>query len=321
VVVPVFDGAAFLPDCLASVREQTHPPAEVLVVDDGSGDGSRELATELLADLPGGRLLTHPGGANLGVSRTRALGVAEATGDLVAFLDADDAWEPGKLAKQVEALEAQPECVLCHTGAAFVGELDGVDVAAMEEAQAGLAPAGAPYGLLERERPLRNNPVVNSSVLARRAALEGLRFGTPQLFQYEDFLLWLLLAERGSFLHLPERLTRYRVHADSATARCLAEPLRFHYSRIELCLCLLALATDERSLAAAKAELGATLAEAGGVYAGEGGATAVAVDGLEDQVWRERAAQLERELAAVRGSRTWRLKERVDAVLRGLNLR
>lgn len=91
VIVPVRDGARYLAEALASVLAQTAPPAEIVVVDDGSRDGSGALA----AAIPGVTVLTA-GGAGAGPARN--LGVAATAAPLLAFLDADDVWAPTTLA-------------------------------------------------------------------------------------------------------------------------------------------------------------------------------------------------------------------------------
>ncbi|MBK6561815.1 glycosyltransferase family A protein [Candidatus Amarobacter glycogenicus] len=109
VIIPVHNGAHFLPDSLASVFAQEYRPIEVIVADDGSTDGSAEVAES----FPGVRCLRLEKG---GVSRARNLAVAASAGEWLAFLDADDRWFPRKLTEQVALGEACPEAglVLCR---------------------------------------------------------------------------------------------------------------------------------------------------------------------------------------------------------------
>ena len=101
VVIPAFDAERTLAEALASVAAQTVPAAEVLVVDDGSSDGTAAI----VAAHPGVRLLRQ---ARRGPAAARNRGVREAAGELIAFLDADDLFLPDKLALQLRALEADP---------------------------------------------------------------------------------------------------------------------------------------------------------------------------------------------------------------------
>jgi glycosyltransferase involved in cell wall biosynthesis len=105
VVVPVFAGERFLGEALDSIAAQSHPHIETIVVDDGSPDGSAEIA----AGRPGVRLLREP---HRGVAAARNAGVAAARGELVAFLDQDDLWHPSKIALQADLLANRPELAI-----------------------------------------------------------------------------------------------------------------------------------------------------------------------------------------------------------------
>jgi glycosyltransferase involved in cell wall biosynthesis len=101
VVIAVFDGERFLAEAIASAKAQTYSPLEIIVVDDGSRDGSAELAAKL-----GAQVLRRP---HRGVSAARNAGIAAARGDLIAFLDADDRWPVERLAVQAERFIRRPE--------------------------------------------------------------------------------------------------------------------------------------------------------------------------------------------------------------------
>lgn len=109
VIVPVFNGESYLAEALQSILEQDYRPLQVLVVDDGSTDQSAALAET----IPGVQVLRKE---HSGLAATLNRGVAQATGALLAFLDADDLWLPGKLTYQVTALQNDPtlDMVFCH---------------------------------------------------------------------------------------------------------------------------------------------------------------------------------------------------------------
>src|SRR5713226_2470741 len=115
VVVIFRDAERFLEEAVASVFAQTCSDWELLVVDDGSVDGSPVLARRMAERQPEQVFyLQHPGGVNRGMSASRNLGIRHARGDYVAFLDADDVWLPSKLAEQVALLEHHPEAAMVY---------------------------------------------------------------------------------------------------------------------------------------------------------------------------------------------------------------
>ena len=109
-VVIFLDERPFLAEAIESVKAQTYGNWELLLVDDGSTDGSSEVASQAAAAASGRvRYLQHAGHRNLGMSASRNLGIEQARGEYVAFLDGDDVWLPEKLERQVALLEARPE--------------------------------------------------------------------------------------------------------------------------------------------------------------------------------------------------------------------
>jgi glycosyltransferase involved in cell wall biosynthesis len=107
-VIPVFNGARYLPEAIRSALGQSHRPVECIVVDDGSTDATPQTIEQF------GRDVTYVRQERAGVSVARNRGAALAGGELVAFLDHDDAWLPNKLERQVELLASSPACMaLC----------------------------------------------------------------------------------------------------------------------------------------------------------------------------------------------------------------
>jgi len=163
------------------------------------------------------RLLSHPGHENHGASMARALGVAHASGEYIAFLDADDLYAPRKLEQQLAAFERYPEIVMCHTAVEVFGDLD---QSAFYEAALSGSPE-SPYWFRRQKDYLVRNRICLSSSLVRADALNRVPFsfvGASKVL-FEDWLCWSLLAGKGRFLYLPEQLTFYRVHCDSVTSR------------------------------------------------------------------------------------------------------
>lgn len=111
VVIPVFNGAPFVAKAVASVRAQGHDAVEILVVDDGSTDGTQEVLKRLeLSD--GIRWFQRSHG---GPARSRNFGIEAARGQYIALLDCDDEWLPGKLVAQLKIMRVRPDVGLVHT--------------------------------------------------------------------------------------------------------------------------------------------------------------------------------------------------------------
>jgi glycosyltransferase involved in cell wall biosynthesis len=251
VIIPVYNSERYVSQAIESALQQSYADVEIIVVDDGSVDGTAAILKRFETS-PGVRVLRHSGGHNRGVSRSRQLGVSASAGEFVAFLDADDLFSIDKLNKQVDALTGAPEIVLCHGGVNVITtEKETPDFAKAFNIEDGVKR----YRLLDESYAFQKNQICNSSVMVRRESLSGLRFDSDQLFQYEDWLLWLLLAEKGEFLFLPGPLVNYRYHLESATSGVVAKPLKHHYSLLEMHLSLLTRLSNERARARLLAEM------------------------------------------------------------------
>ncbi|MFC1681880.1 glycosyltransferase family 2 protein [Pseudomonadota bacterium] len=235
ILIPCYNAASFVGAAIDSAYRQTYATIEVIVVDDGSTDESLGVVKRLHEEkYPHLTLLTHPDGANCGVSTSRYRAFTAASGKYVAFLDADDCFEPKKIEKQVALMEKAPDIVLCHTGVVIFG--DGSYAEACEE-NLSIQPTD-PYFFRSCSDYLTRNRICNSTVIVRADILRKVPFAMPQLFQYEDWLCWSLVSAYGKFQYIDENLTRYRVHNDSATASAARSPLGIQYSLLELKLAL-----------------------------------------------------------------------------------
>lgn len=208
VVVPAFDAERTLRAAVASIRAQAYRPLEILVVDDASRDGTAEVARELAgADLRAIRLER-----NSGPAAARNRGIQLARGKYLAFLDADDLWLPGKLERQVPALEARPELVLVTCDSRYVSE-SGAFLRLSHECRPPASGADAWKTLLAY------NFSPTPTVLVRRADVVGEGGFDPAKRFGEDLHLWIRLARRGEVLALPEVLVEIREWPGSVTGR------------------------------------------------------------------------------------------------------
>jgi glycosyltransferase involved in cell wall biosynthesis len=114
-VIIIYNGENFLTPAIESVLSQSYENWELLLVDDGSTDNSTQIAKDYAEKYPEKvRYLQHPNHENRGMSASRNLGIDNAKGEFIAFLDADDIWLPPKLEKQVAVLQSNPEAAMVY---------------------------------------------------------------------------------------------------------------------------------------------------------------------------------------------------------------
>jgi glycosyltransferase involved in cell wall biosynthesis len=120
IVTPFLDAGAFIDEAIESVLSQTFIDWELLLVDDGSSDGSTATARRYASAMPERiRYLSHPGGGNRGASASRNLAIRHATGEYLAFLDADDVYLPRKLEEQVRILDSRRDADVLYAATEY----------------------------------------------------------------------------------------------------------------------------------------------------------------------------------------------------------
>ena len=191
VVIPSYNAASTLERSIVSVRGQSYRPREIVVVDDGSSDGTAELLARLVG--PDLKVVRNPKPS--GASNARNQGVLNATGELVAFLDADDEWFPNKLALQVPALLANPAATFSACGGSVI-DLDGRYA---PDQYPGVRKVGGPNAW---RAILRANFIATPSVLAWRQALIEAGPFDVKLRVAEDQDMWIRLAVAGDLVYL-----------------------------------------------------------------------------------------------------------------------
>ncbi len=221
VVMPFLDAAPYIRQAVGSVLRQSWTNLELLLVDDGGTDGSDRIARRLAQADPRVRVLRHEGRRNRGTGPSRALAIGQARGDLVAFLDADDAWEPHHIADQVALLEAHPEADLV-CGRAWVWRSWRDPAATDVLSDLAFAPGVVVSGRTLLAAVLRNGAVATStcSLLARRQTLLGV---VPHLQAFaglfEDQVVNAWLQLRGTAVMSGATSAWYRMHDRSISAR------------------------------------------------------------------------------------------------------
>jgi alpha-1,3-rhamnosyltransferase len=206
VVVPSYNHAPFVAAALRSVFRQTLRPASLLVIDDGSADGSARVVEQSLKDCPFPcELIARE---NRGLCATLNEGLAKTRGDYFAYLGSDDLWLPDFLAARVSLLEERARAVLAYGHAFLIDERGEVFDCTADWAD--YSDGDARAMLFERAiAPM------SPTVLYRRAPLE--RRGWNERARLEDYELYLLLSAAGEFAFDPRVLSAWRRHASNTS--------------------------------------------------------------------------------------------------------
>jgi glycosyltransferase involved in cell wall biosynthesis len=229
VIVTFLNAEAFIREAVESVLAQTVSDFELILVDDGSSDGSTGIARKYAAQDPRVRYLEHPGHANLGISASRNLGARAGNAPFIAFIDADDVWRPEKLAEQLAIFEAHPEAALVCGALLYWHSWREGDAAPDHVVLTGdvsdrlLEPPEAALRLY----PLGSAPGAGVDLLVRRSAYEavgGFESSFRTLYEDQAFLLKIFL--RYPIFISGRPWLMYRQHAASCVATSSREYLR-----------------------------------------------------------------------------------------------
>jgi glycosyltransferase involved in cell wall biosynthesis len=204
IAIPAYNAMDYLPETLESVLAQTFTDFEVLVVNDGSTDRTAEWVSQLTD--PRVKLISQ---TNQGLAAARNTGIAHARGEYIAFLDADDLWEPTKLEKQVRVLEENPEVGLVYTWMALINETgESTGRVFQNHAEGNIW-----------EKLIESNIVGCGSVaMVRRSCFETLGGFDQNLRSFvEDWDMWLRIAFYHPFKVVKEPLVYYRQRSTSAS--------------------------------------------------------------------------------------------------------
>ncbi|MGB7933334.1 MAG: glycosyltransferase [Gammaproteobacteria bacterium] len=210
VIIPAYNSAQQLPEALDSVFKQTYRDFEIIVVDDGSTDGTREL-------LEGYKnRITYLYQENAGPSKARNTGIRAAKGRYLAFLDADDHWLPPKLELQIKLIESDPRLGLVFSDAEYFGGGESM-VGSYWKQRGCYDQMISESGLIRNafSTLMRINPIMPSTALLKRDCFEKAGGFDEGLRYVEDKDMWLRMSVHCFMACVPFPLVKRRVHGYS----------------------------------------------------------------------------------------------------------
>lgn len=178
VVIPCYNAAKTLRQCVDSVLNQTYPVVEILIIDDGSKDESVIIADQIIIDNPSVKIVLFKQ-VNSGPSKARNLGIKNAIGTWIAFLDSDDIWFSNKIETQVEYIKKYPDVALISTANSKLFFSKKVD-----------------FAIINFKNLLYRNFFETSTVMVKTDVMNEVLFFEPQKYS-EDYRAWLSILSEG----------------------------------------------------------------------------------------------------------------------------
>ena len=210
VVCPTFNSAAFVIETLASVVAQDTPPREVVVVDDGSSDGTADLVEQYFAEVKPDFETKVVRAQHGGPGASRNLGVEAASLPWIAFLDSDDFWLPAKLTVVTDAIKANPEAnFFCHDEVLVTHRQQRVDMTYSRRVDT--------TGDMIRQIYFANR-FSTSAVVCRKDLLVDAGLFDTTLPSAQDYEMWLRMAADMRLVMVPESLGEYREREGNITS-------------------------------------------------------------------------------------------------------
>ncbi len=201
VIMPVYNAETYLSEAIESILQQTYQDFEFIIVNDGSTDKSESIILEYQQRDP--RIIYYSQ-HNQGVAPTLNFALANASGEFIARMDADDISLPHRFEKQLEFLQSNPSIGLCGTGIEYIGEKSGIRVYPVEHDE--LA-----YNLLFQ------TSFCHPAVMLRRSLLMQNDLQYRNMYTAEDYDLWRRIVKIAQVANLPDILFKYRIDKTQIT--------------------------------------------------------------------------------------------------------
>ncbi len=223
VIIPTFNSAEFIEEAINSVLNQSYQNFEIIVVDDSSLDRTVDIVSELSKNESRISLykIEHAGRPSV----PRNVGINNAKGELVAFLDSDDVWTKDKLEEQIKYFNKYPNLIFVYSMSVTFG-LTNIFSNNFE-----VLPLLFKAAKSREELIKKGNSITCSSVVVKLTALNRVNGfdEDPQLKAVEDYDLWIRLSELDDFYFIPRILVKYRIHGTQTSSDLKSKQDRLMY--------------------------------------------------------------------------------------------
>lgn len=206
VVMPCYNSMGYLENTLKHVYAQTILPYEIIIVDDGSSDGTQAFLQREKEKFPAGFIKIFQQ-KNCGPGAARNVGIRNASGTWIAFLDSDDVWREQRIQRAIETIEQNPDAIMVSN-----------DIC--EKYEDGSERELKLHERLSQDESVfvqlyKGNFLSTSSVCAKKEILQRVGAFNEELRSAQDYDLWLRLSREGSFIIIPEVFEEYAIHSGS----------------------------------------------------------------------------------------------------------
>ncbi len=222
VIIPVYNGGKLLPIALESVRKQDYPNLEIIVVDDGSTDGSGEVLESFNNSWPGCmKILMHQGRKRQGISASYRLGLKHCRGEYIAFLEQDDVWPVNKISEQIKVFDTLPEVGIVFSDV-YTCDEEGRIASRPFKTLINRPPTERSFNAFWRL--LWGNCVLTFSNIMVRHKLVKISDIITSPGGFQDWMLLLLLSSRCKFYHCSKTKIFWRQRQNSYHAKLRQMP-------------------------------------------------------------------------------------------------
>lgn len=219
VIMPVYNGGQLLREAIESALAQTYSPIEIIVVDDGSTDATPEILASF------GSRIVHIRQTNSGAAVARNAAMQASSGEYLAFLDADDLWEPEKLATQIAYFEQHPDVDLVATGWRVNAAVEASDMLGNSTKSTTITDIDPAISGWIYNELLLLCVLHTTTVVVRRKLIDRIGYFDPGLRRGQDYDYWLRASRVTPIHRLDAKLSVYRLHEGNHTWR----PQRVNY--------------------------------------------------------------------------------------------